>query len=475
MMTQTDPHDLEESFRDSIATVDEHGKRVWLYPKKPKGRYYEARKWVSYLLIALFFSGPFIRLDGEPFMMFNVLERKFYVLGKLFLPHDFHLFVLGMILFMIFVVLFTVVYGRVWCGWACPQTVFMEMVFRRIEYWIEGDAGQQRKLNAAPWTTDKVVKKVGKQAIFVALSLLISNMALGYLFGGYEVLEMISGSPLDNWGIFVGHLLFAAVFYAIFARFREQACIAVCPYGRLQGVFFDKDTVAISYDYQRGEPRGKIRKTRDLQLQDVQKQGDCIDCNLCVAVCPTGIDIRNGAQLECVACTACIDACDEVMDKVQRPRGLIRYASANNVESGKHFHFTTRMRAYTVVLMALVGVIGYMLSQRGTVEATILRSPGALFQRTPEGTIRNIYTIQVMNKTSQDLPITVRLANVDGKVTVAGGDMLLKGSGKLDGAFLVDLKPEQLTGRKTKLEFNVFAGEELVETISTNFLGPVGK
>lgn len=234
-----------------------------------------------------------------------------------------------MITFFVFIILFTVVFGRVWCGWACPQTIFMEMVFRKIEYWIEGDAAKQMKLKNMPWTAEKIFKRVLKYVIFMAISLLIAHTLMAYLIGVDKVIDIVTASPYEHWSGFLGMLFFTGIFFWVFSYFREQACIAVCPYGRLQGVLLNKDSMAVSYDFKRGEPRGKIKKG---EIQE--GQGDCIDCKLCVHVCPTGIDIRNGTQLECVNCTACMDACDEVMTKVNRPKGLIRIASYNGIVEG---------------------------------------------------------------------------------------------------------------------------------------------
>jgi cytochrome c oxidase accessory protein FixG len=277
-----------EEYRDTIATVDDKGKRVWLYPKKPKGRYYNRRKLVSVILLILFFGAPFIKIDGNPLFLFNVFERKFVLFGRLFLPADFHLFVLATITFFVFIILFTVAYGRLWCGWACPQTVFMEMVFRRIEYWIEGDANQQRKLNKRPWDRDKIIRKTSKQLIFFSISLLIAHAAMAYMVGLEQTIAIVSQPPTENLAGFVGLMAFTGVFYGVFAKFREQACIAVCPYGRLQSVLLTKDSVGVTYDFKRGEPRGKLKKKRGaessnkpLNLADLEKpQGDCVDCKL---------------------------------------------------------------------------------------------------------------------------------------------------------------------------------------------------
>ncbi|MEO1652953.1 MAG: cytochrome c oxidase accessory protein CcoG, partial [Bacteroidota bacterium] len=385
----------QETYRDSIATVDESGNRIWLYPRKPKGWFHNRRVVVAIILIGAFFLMPFIWVEGHPFFLFNIFERKFIILGNVFMPQDFHLVALSAITFFVFVILFTVLFGRIWCGWACPQTVFMEMIFRKIEYWIEGDANQQRKLNAQPWNSEKIFKKIAKQGLFVLFSLLIAHTVMAYLIGIDQVLEVISQPPQNNLAGFIGLGVFTFLFWGVFTYMREQACIAVCPYGRLQGVLLGKDSVVISYDFERGEPRGKIRKKKNESegSKFLMPKGDCIDCSLCVQVCPTGIDIRNGTQLECVNCTACIDACDMVMDKIDKPKGLIRYASYTNIVKGTKFELTPRVLAYSFVLVALLTLDGYLLTSRADLEATILRVPGTLYQELDNKDIRNIINI----------------------------------------------------------------------------------
>jgi cytochrome c oxidase accessory protein FixG len=297
-----------DSFRDSFATVDQEGKRKWIYPKKPKGRLHNKRVIVSVIFLALMFIGPFLRWKGSPMFLFNILERKFIIFGVPFWPQDFHLLALAIITFFVFIILFTSIFGRVWCGWACPQTIFMEMVFRKIEYWIEGDAPKQKKLTRQPWNREKIVKRGGKWVIFALLSFLIGNLVMAYIVGTEELSKIVTEGPFQHWGKFSFVMIFSGIFMFVFAYFREQACLVICPYGRLQSALLDRDSVVVHYDDVRGEPRGRGRKREEL--------GDCIDCHQCVTVCPTGIDIRNGTQMECVNCTACIDACDEIMDKV---------------------------------------------------------------------------------------------------------------------------------------------------------------
>ena len=310
----------QEHFRDSIGTINEEGKRSWVYPKKPVGKRYEYRKLVSYVLLIFLFGAPFIHINGNQFLMFNVLERRFNIFGFPFWPQDFHLFVIIMITGVVFVVLFTVAFGRLFCGWICPQTIFMEMVFRRIEYWIEGDRGKQMRLDKMPWNAEKLRKRITKWSIFFIISFLIANVFLAYLIGSERLIQYITDGPANHVGTLISLLIFTSVFYFVFAWFREQVCIIVCPYGRLQGVLLDNKSIVVAYDHKRGEKeagRAKFKKSED---RAATGKGDCIDCAQCVQVCPTGIDIRNGTQLECVNCTACIDACNQMMEAVNLPK-----------------------------------------------------------------------------------------------------------------------------------------------------------
>ncbi len=505
-MSASAKHQDTERYRDKIATVDEKGKRIWIYPKKPAGRYYKARTYVSWVLLAILFAMPFIQVDGEPLMLFNVLERRFILFGILFTPQDFHLFVLAMLTLIVFIVLFTVVFGRLFCGWVCPQTIFMEMVFRKIEYWIEGDANAQRKLNNSPWTREKILKKVAKLGIFFAIAVLIANIFLAYIIGAEEVIRIATEPISMHLGGFIGLLIFSAVFFFVFTYMREQVCIAICPYGRLQGVMLDQNSIVVAYDFVRGEPRGKIRKDKkrvaegvrttpmdkiqdevvaaaaktetvaaEKPLQMVEnKLGDCIDCTLCVQVCPTGIDIRDGTQLECVNCTACIDACDAVMDKINRPRGLIRYDSYNGIVEKRNKIFTPRVIAYTAVLAALLIVNVVLLSNRNDVETLILRTPGMLYQEVEDDYISNLYNFQVINKTNETFPFEFRLAEgIEGRIRPVGTLPETRASGMVEGALFVELPRSELQGRKNDITIEVYSNGERIDEVKTSFLGPV--
>ncbi len=485
-----------EAYRDKIATVDKDGKRIWIYPKEPKGWFYDVRTYVSWGLLAVLFGLPFIKMNGEPLVLFNVLERNFIIFGIHFSPQDFHLFVFAMLTFIVFIILFTVIYGRLFCGWVCPQTIFMEMVFRKIEYWIEGDANAQRRLDNAPWTTDKILKKAGKQLIFIFISILIAHTFLSYILGLDRVTEIVTSSPSENMGGFLSMVAFTGAFYGVFARLREQVCTTICPYGRLQGVLTDKNTILVSYDFERGEPRGKIRKAKktsspisqpagktavletmasDLTTLETAepKLGDCVDCTLCVQVCPTGIDIRDGVQLECVNCTACMDACDEVMEKVGREKGLIRYDSHNGIVEKRRQVFTTRVKAYTAVLVVLLAANFYFLGSRSDVEAVILRTPGMLFQKIDDQHVSNLYNFQVFNKTSKELPISFRLKDSGGQIRFVGDAPIARGNEMTEGAFFIDMNTAELSGRKNKIKIEVYSGDLLLDEVSTSFFGPL--
>ncbi|WP_439128609.1 cytochrome c oxidase accessory protein CcoG [Polaribacter sp.] len=463
-----------EVFRDSIGTINSEGKRSWVFPKKPSGRFYKYRSYVSYFLLAFLLSAPFIKVNGNQFLLFNVLERKFNIFGFPFWPQDFHLLVISMITGVVFVILFTVVFGRIFCGWICPQTIFLEMVFRKIEYWIDGDRGKQIRLDKQPWNAEKIRKRLLKWFIFFVISFIIANVFLAYLIGGDVLISYITGNPFDNISTLIALLIFTSVFYFVFAWFREQVCIIACPYGRLQGVLLDNKTINVAYDYKRGEReqgRSKFKKNED---REALGKGDCIDCKQCVVVCPTGIDIRNGTQLECVNCTACIDECDHIMESINLPKGLIRYASEDNIVKKKPFQLTARMKGYSAVLFILTGILIGMLFLRNDVEATILRLPGQLYQHKENNIISNVYTYKVINKTSEDIEdISYKILSHKGKIElVSHSNFIVPKRGLAEGTLFIEINASALKGDKDKLEIGVFSGDKLIETTITNFLGP---
>ena len=456
----------DESFRDHLSTVTQEGKRIWIYPKKQKGRFYTARTIVSFFLLAFLFITPWIKVEGHPFMLFNFFERKFIVFGLAFGPQDFYIFAIGFISLLVFVVLFTAIYGRIFCGWICPQTVFMEMVFRKIEYFIEGDAAKQRALNKAPWSGKKIFKKTIKQLIFFAIAVLIGNTFMAYIVGIDETLKIITHSPFEHLSGFIAVMVFSGVFYYVFSQFREQACTIVCPYGRLQGVLLDPNTVVVAYDYVRGEPRGKLDK------ENPNKNGDCIDCHLCVAVCPTGIDIRNGTQLECVNCTSCIDACDSIMDKIEKPRGLIRYASMKGIAEKIKFKISPRIILYSVLLVLLLTIFTTLLFTREDIKVNILRSPGKIYQEMPDNKFSNLYHVKLVNNTFDEIPVDIKLSNPDAEFLLIGKSISLPSLSVQESEFMILLPKEKITTTVMPMNVQVYAGGKLVGDIKTTFIGP---
>lgn len=457
-----------DSFRDRLSTMDAQGKRKWVYAQRPSGRFYHARTIVSLFFFALFLGLPFIKVNGRPLFLFNIPEAKFIIFGNIFWPQDFFIFGLAMVSFIVFIVLFTAAFGRLFCGWVCPQTIFMEMLFRKIEYWIEGDAARQKMLHQAGWTGNKWKRKILKHVVFYLLAFIIANFFLSYIIGIDELLKIIREPISDHVGGFFAIVIFSGVFYAVYAWFREQACTVVCPYGRLQSVLLDKNSMVVAYNYKRGEPRGKFKKNAVPAAT-----GDCIDCFQCVKVCPTGIDIRNGIQMECVGCTACIDACDRMMDAVNKPRGLISYASENGIAQGKKIRYTGRMKFYTFLLVLLAGLLTFLLTSRKDVDGTIVRAQGQLYQERGIDSLSNLYTIKVVNKTLKDIPVTLRLMGAPGRIVEAEGrNVLVKKEDLGKGSFFIVLPRNYITKRKLSLKIGLYEGDKLITVLNTNFMGP---
>lgn len=460
----------QENFRDSIATIDKEGKRNFIHPLKPKGRYTNYRTYVSWFLLAILFASPFIKINGNQFLLFNIIDRKFNIFGQPFWPQDFYLLVLSLLVSVVFIILFTVIFGRIFCGWMCPQTIFMEMVFRKIEYWIEGDRNKQIKLDKQSWNTEKITKKTIKWTLFALVSFLIANAFLAYFIGGDVLIQHVKDGPVAHVDTFVKLVVFTSVFYFVFAWFREQVCIIACPYGRLQSVLLDNKSIVVAYDHKRGENRQKLRKNEDREAKEF---GDCIDCKQCVLVCPTGIDIRNGTQLECVNCTACIDACDSIMDTVGFDRGLIRYASENNIEKGEKFSYNTRIISYIIVLTLLFSFFVTLLFLRSDVQANLLHLPGQLY--TTEGEeVSNVYTFKLINKTNNIYEdIDIQLMSHEGKIEVVGGQVNIPKGGLYEGTLFIKIDKKDLSSSKEKINIGIYANGELIEKTHTNFSSPL--
>ncbi len=459
------PSDSEPNFRDKISTVDVKGKRKWMYVFQPQGKLYNLRTAFSIFYLVLLFGLPFLSYHGNPLFLFDFSHSKFIFFGQVFLPQDFMLFGIGMLVFLLFIIVFTLIFGRVFCGWICPQTIFLEMVFRRIEYWIEGPAHKQKAADSKTWTTEMYLRKAVKHIIYLIFSLMIANIFLSYFIGLKEVVKIIKAPISDHPGGFMLLLLFTFLFYAVFAFVREITCTVICPYGRLQGVLLDKNTIVVAYNYLRGEPRNKKRNA-------AEKPGDCIDCGMCVNVCPTGIDIRNGTQLECVNCTACIDVCNMMMEKVGSDPGLIKYASENNIAEGTKLTFTYRIKMYVAVLLVLTGLLIALLITRTKFDATVLRVPGQILQENTDGTISNLYKIKIVSKSGYTEPYHFELDNKNATVQFAGKklDSLYPGKAT-EEEFFIKIPKDQITQRKQNFKLFIMSGDEIIQTKKVSFIG----
>ncbi|RUT79491.1 cytochrome c oxidase accessory protein CcoG [Ancylomarina longa] len=457
------------TYRDQLATLKETGKRRWVYAQKPKGKLYKYRNIVSYTLLLILFGLPFLKLNGEPFLLLNILERKFILFGVRFWPQDFHIFLYSMITLFVFIVFFTVSYGRIWCGWACPQTVFLEFIFRKIEYLIEGTPQQQRKLDAQSLNFNKFWKKSVKLILFYAICFLITNIFLSYIIGVDELWKIMKDPIAQHSAGFTVAVLFSGVMLFVFTKLREQVCSMICPYGRLQGVLLDSNTILVAYDYKRGEERASLEAGEDRKADE---KGDCIDCYQCVDVCPTGIDIRNGTQLECINCSACIDECNSVMDWIGSPKGLIRYDSEKNIAEGKKKNWPIRKIAYTMVLCTLISAVIGLFASRSELEAIILRTPGLMYQNQKEGYISNMYNFKVVNKTTHEIPIHFKILNHEGQIELIGEESKAAASSIQEGVFFAILSENEVSSDNIPITIGVFAGEDLIEDVQLTFVGP---
>jgi len=446
--------------RDRPINMDEKGGRKWVYAKKPKGKWYTRRTIFSWFLLLFFVVAPLIKINGNPFILLDIESRRFIIFGAIFWAQDAFILSLLMLSFVLFIVLFTVTFGRLWCGWACPQTIFLEMVFRKIEYLIEGDYKKQHKLNNGPWTTEKIVKKLTKHSVYILISITITNVFLLWFIGPEKWYEIATDPINEHLSGFLIMLGISAVFYWIYSYFREQICTMVCPYGRMQGVLLDSKSIIVTYDYKRGEPRG------------AKNEGDCIDCRQCLSVCPTGIDIRNGTQLECINCTACVDQCNSVMKSVGKEEGLIRLDSETGIKQGHSTIWNTRNKAYSVVLLILFSFFVYTLLSRPAIETTILRTPGLLYQENADSTISNVYNIKIVNKTHDKMPLELRLISPKGEIQMAGHSMDIEDQSMYESTFILFIPKEELKSDNTEVEFGIFSNDKLIETYKVSFVSP---
>jgi cytochrome c oxidase accessory protein FixG len=437
-----------------------------IHPKIIKGKLYQYRSLLSYFFLGLLFAAPFIKFNGEQLVLLNILERKFVFFGVIFWPQDFYLFVLALLSFVVFIVLFTVIFGRVFCGWACPQTIFLEMVFRKIEYWIEGEPVKQKKLNERPVDLDKFMRKTAKHSIFFLISFFIANIFLAYVIGTDTLLSIITEPVSTHLSEFISILIFTIIFYLVFSRIRSIVCTVICPYGRLQGVLLDDQSMIVAYDYNRGEPRGKVQKGME------SLKGDCIDCKLCVQVCPTGIDIRNGTQLECINCTACIDACDMVMDKIERPLRLIGFKSEDEIKSNKPFRVSRKIYGYSAVLVVLLSALTFLMLNRSDVKTTMLRASGTRYQMRDDGLVSNLYNAELVNKTSRALTFEIVPEDASAQIQYIQKENKLEYGGTVKLTFFVLMPQNAVKQFKTELKFKLLSDGKVIDRFKTTFIAP---
>lgn len=451
---------------DTVTTINEDGSRYNLHPADVKGRFTLLRRITAWLLITVYAALPWIPVNGKPAVFLNIAERKFHVFGLTLLTTDLWVlfFIITGLAFSLFVL--SSVIGRVWCGWYCPYTVFLEHVYRRIERLIEGDAPKRKRLEKAPWNLSKIVKRTIKWGLYMLTSFVIAHIFLSYFISISSVWEHIGDGPKTHSTEFIFILIFTAVFTFFFGWFREQFCIIMCPYGRFQSALTDDDTITVAYDYKRGEPRGKKKK------EVTEEVGDCIDCRRCVNVCPTGIDIRNGIQLECVACSACIDACNDIMKKVKRPTGLIRYDSLNGIETGKKKIIRTRTVLYAVFLaIGCLVMTTVFLKKARPFYAEMTRMSGSTFSATDAG-VRNQFTFTIINKRNQEMTYDLSMeAPPHLEMKVGSNKIVLPPHGETEFTVVVFSSKEAYKGR-SNISFTITSSDESNIKLESKFLGP---
>lgn len=443
---------------DSLGSLNADGSRNWIRPRRSPGRFLSTRAVVGWLLIVLFVCLPFVKVGGRPLVLLDVPARQFLLFGRVFLATDGVLLMLLLLSIFVGVFWLTALLGRVWCGWACPQTVYMELLFRPIEQWIEGGRSGQLRLDSRGGGWRRTLKYV----VFGVLSVLVANVFLLYFVGVERLGAWIIQGPAAHPTGFAVMAVTAGLVFFDFAYFREQMCTVACPYARFQSVLLDQDSLIVGYDESRGEPRGKVGKA----------EGDCVDCGACVVTCPTGIDIRKGLQMECVACAQCIDACDTVMDKLSRPRGLIRYTSQNALAGKPSRKLRPRTMIYPVLLALLVGSLAFAGGSQGTAEVTILRGLGAPFVQDAQG-VRNQIRIKIQNRGSQTRTFKIELLEPNGSQLISPENPLeVKAGGLRETSVFVISPPASFTAGGRKVDFKISDGAGFEETVHYKLVGP---
>ncbi len=442
---------------DRLASTTETGQRVKLYPADVKGFFRRLRTWIYGFLVLLFLGLPWLRVHGEPVLLMDVVHLQFTIFGVLFQSDDVLVLFLGLAIIGFGVAMITALYGRIWCGWACPQTVFIDVIYRRIERWIEGNSHSQKLLDKAPWTLNKLLKKGVKTLLFLMVSWIIAHSFLAYFVGSDRVMQLVTSNPLDHPIPAFLTLFLTVIIWFDFGVFREQFCIIACPYGRFQSVLMDPASGAIVYDAARGEPRSREAK-----------DGACIDCFRCVQVCPTGVDIRRGIQMECIHCTACIDACDTVMTKIGAPKGLVRYGTQVALDGGQKSR--VRPFIYGVILIGLLGALGFVLHTRQPLRATVVRGHQS-FSVLADGGVLNMFTVHLYNRRGEAVTVTV-LSGDTGVTLLSPATQTLPPSGRVAMPVVLQFDASYLAA-KPSFVLRVMSEHEALIEIPVPLLGPL--
>ena len=465
-----------EAPEEVLSTMTKDGKRKWLYPTESRGRLYWQRLLLGWGLIAFFVLLPIIHINGKPAILLDFINREFTFFGFTFFPTDTFLLMIFGISSLLSIVIFTALFGRVWCGWGCPQTVYLEFVYRPIERWIEGKEHVRKKRNEGPWTWDKIWRRSLRFAIYAVISLALANVFVSYFVGWERLVHWMLRPPTQNWGFFLMMVVTTGLILFDFGYFREQMCTITCPYARFQSVLMDEDSLIVSYDPNRGEPRARRSKKKIQQelAGEIEAQGDCIDCYACVRTCPTGIDIRDGLQMECVACTQCIDACNDIMDKIGQPKGLIRYTSEQALNHQKTRTIRPRTVVYGVLFAALVSIFTIAFTTRGSFDINVGRNIGEPFTVLTDGRITNRLRFRVRNLTSEPVSFSIQAVEPENtEIQVIGVSPTPLEPHEMQRVETWVIIPEHaFSGDDTEGVFNLIFDDGTIQTVTFPLLGP---
>ncbi len=476
-VASTDPKDDvttslfdEDEATSLLPTLSQDGSRKWIRPRVSVGTFFRWRRAVAYILIAVFTLIPFIKIGGRPFMLLDLWSRRFFIFSYEFRPTDtllLALFLIGLFLSIFFI---TALLGRVWCGWGCPQTVYMEFLYRPIERFFEGTPGRAKKNFFAKSGLGKPLKYV----VFLLVSMYLAHTFLSYWVGVERLREWMGQSPLEHPGPFLVMLVTTALMMFDFSFFREQTCFVACPYGRMQSVLLDRNSLIVSYDPIRGEPRGRKKGSNDVSLNVLERRSDCVDCGLCVQTCPTGIDIRKGLQMECIGCAQCIDACDAVMEKLKRPKGLIRYSSQSAIAREKTRLLRPRVIIYPTIVTIIATLFIVVFSNKGPADVNVLRGMGVPHSHLPNGQFANQVRVKITNRTTGQNTFTVSVRDLEGvKLDTDMNPVTLSGDESKTITMALEFDHSVLHNGSRRLTLRIESADGWHEDLPYTIYGPV--